>query len=297
MNRQASRSALTRTRAVKTQPDSSGPPSKAHHACLVFLAGERIGQRVELREGELSVGRSPESGIALASDLVSRNHATFIMRGNRVTLRDHRSTNGTYVNDHPISEIHLDDGDRISIGEFVIKYLGPGNAEAGYHDAVFRLMTHDGLTDVFNKRYFEEQLAVAVGDEKQVLSVILFDADHFKRINDSWGHPAGDAVLRQLADCAKEATQRIEGCQLARIGGEEFAVLVPLPQQPAVALAEDIRQRVGARPFDFDGRQIEVTVSLGVAARAPGESPTQLYQRADEQLYRAKQGGRDRVCA
>jgi diguanylate cyclase (GGDEF)-like protein len=264
---------------------------------LVFLAGERIGQRVELGEGELSVGRAPECDMALASDLVSRSHATFAVRGNSVTLRDHQSTNGTYVNDRPIRESELGDGDRISIGEFVLKYLAPGNAEAGYHDAVFRLMTHDGLTDVFNKRYFEEQLGMALVDSQQSLSVILFDADHFKQINDSWGHPAGDSVLRQLAECAKSVTNAWPECKLARIGGEEFAVLVPLPLARAVVLAEELRQSVKVQTFQFDGRHLNVSISLGVAMRSLGDTPTQLYQRADAQLYRAKQSGRDRVCS
>ncbi len=297
MVRRSSKVELTRTRALTARPALERTPETAAGACLVFLAGGQIGRKIEL-DGTLTVGRDPACDLPLDSDLVSRSHARFESQNEVTIVKDLNSTNGTYVNDRPTHEARLFDGDRIALGEFVLKYLAPGNVEARYHDEVFRLMSHDGLTDVFNKRYHEEQLdALAASDES--LSLVLFDADHFKRINDTYGHAAGDAVLRQLAQCAKSASQGVERAILSRIGGEEFAILLPGSSlEAARALGERVRTTVGAHSFEFGGHALPVSISVGVAWRSQdaADAPESLYRHADEQLYRAKEGGRNRVC-
>lgn len=273
---------------------SSGSP----HGCLVFIAGERIGRKLELRSGELVVGRDPSSDVMINSDLVSRQHAKFMTEDDRTVLLDLDSTNGTYVNDERIRQRPLVDGDRVAIGKVVMKYLAAGNAEAGFHDEVYRLVSHDGLTDVYNKRYFDEHLGSTTGPGHGVVSVIVFDADHFKSVNDKYGHPAGDSVLRQIAECARRSLPGT--VVLARVGGEEFAILLDgLDLKTASTLAERIRRTVETHEFNFGDVTIPVTVSLGAAELAPdsNESGQELFQRADEQLYRAKQGGRNRVCS
>jgi diguanylate cyclase (GGDEF)-like protein len=280
--------------AKKAEMPTSGSP----HGCLVFIAGERIGRKLELRSGELVVGREPASDVMINSDLVSRQHARFVTLEANTMLMDLDSTNGTYVNDARIRQRTLVDGDRVAIGKVVMKYLAAGNAEAGFHDEVFRLVSHDGLTDVYNKRYFDEHLAQGTTPGHGALSVIVFDADHFKSVNDTYGHAAGDSVLRQIAECARQAVP--EGAVLARVGGEEFAVLVEgRTLSEVAAVAERIRGTVEAREFRFGDLVIPVTVSLGVAELPEGsaEAGLDLYERADAQLYRAKQSGRNRVCS
>lgn len=298
MTRRGSRlEALTRTRAQQARPELGASPTSSGPGCLVVLAGAQIGRRLELPP-RLTVGRDPESGLPLDSDLVSRNHALFEVEQDQVVVTDLQSTNGTFVNDRLITRTTLRDGDRIAIGGVVLKYLAPGNLETRYHDEVFRLMTHDGLTDVYNKTYHDKQLAALCQSASGPLSLLLFDADHFKRINDTYGHAAGDAVLRQLADCARAVVRSSTEDFLSRIGGEEFAVVMPATSlEQATAVAGRIRERVQAHGFVFAAHTLTVTVSIGVATRAPGsnESPQALYQRADAQLYRSKQGGRNRV--
>jgi diguanylate cyclase (GGDEF)-like protein len=265
---------------------------------VVFIAGERIGRKLELKDGELIVGRDPASDVMINSDLVSRQHAKFMTSDETTMLLDLDSTNGTYVNDERIRQRALADGDRVAIGKVVMKYLAAGNAEAGFHDEVYHLVSHDGLTDVYNKRYFDEHLGSSTGPNHGVVSVIVFDADHFKSVNDKYGHPAGDSVLRQITDCARRCLPGT--VVLARVGGEEFAVLLDgLDLKAASTLAENIRRAVDKHEFCFGELTIPVTISLGVAELSPGstEGGVELFKRADEQLYRAKEGGRNRVCS
>lgn len=280
----------------------AGKPTGAP-ACLVFIAGERVGHKVALRPGRMEVGREPSCDIMLVSDLVSRNHARFVVGDEQALLVDLGSTNGTYVNDRRIRDRILVDGDRISFGQVMLKYLAQGNAEAAYHDEVFRLVSHDGLTEVYNRRYFDEQLGAHL-QAQTPLGLLFLDADHFKRINDSFGHGGGDAVLRSLARRVFELLP--SNAFVARLGGEEFAVLLwssELPGliQTSLELAETIRSAVSATPIDFGEQRIEVTVSVGVAWASPAVSheftQVALTRRADERLYAAKQGGRNRVCA
>lgn len=287
---------LSDTRVDRPAAKPTGTP-----ACLVFIAGERVGHKVALRAGRFEVGREPTCDIMLVSDLVSRNHARLVVGEDQALLVDLGSTNGTYVNDRRIRDRILQDGDRISFGQVMLKYLAQGNAEAAYHDEVFRLVSHDGLTEVYNRRYFDEQFAAHL-QARTPLGLLLLDADHFKRINDTYGHGGGDAVLRALA-------KRIAGLLpetgfLARIGGEEFAILL-WAEPTTVArlcreLAETIRSSVAASPVEFAEQRISVTVSVGLAWAGPEVSleytQEALTQLADERLYAAKQGGRNRVC-
>jgi diguanylate cyclase (GGDEF)-like protein len=195
----------------------------------------------------------------------------------------------------------LKDGDRIGIGKALLKYMAGGNIEGAYHEEIQRLMRFDALTGVYNKRHFEESLRLAVFTTRtspRPLSLIVFDLDHFKRINDTHGHTAGDQVLCELAKVVNETLfpDQIFG----RIGGEEFAVLWEGSKlRTAVEHAEKIRARVAGHHFSFEGNSFPITVSLGVAERPPGheEEAERLYERADEKLYQAKAGGRNRVCS
>lgn len=267
-------------------------------AFLVVIAGPRLGHRVLLGEETLDIGRGVGCGFQLDLDSVSRLHARVRWDGTRHFIEDLRSTNGTYVNENRVGEHPLADGDRVGIGKVLLKYLAGGNVEAAYHEEIQRLMRYDGLTGVFNRSHFDETLHNVLWRARfdgAPVSLILFDLDHFKRVNDTHGHPAGDAVLRQAAAIVSQIIP--PGTVFARTGGEEFAVLCPgVPAAHAWQLAEHIRRAVEASAFTAEGTRIPVTVSLGVAERAPtDQSPEVLYERADTQLYAAKAAGRNCV--
>jgi diguanylate cyclase (GGDEF)-like protein len=212
-------------------------------------------------------------------------------------LRDEGSTNGTFLNDRRVSELEsLSDGDQIRIGRTVIKYTR-SPLEVGYLERVMELATHDALTGAFNKRRFDEAFPAEVARASQgktPLSLVLFDIDFFKRINDGFGHPAGDAVLREVTRITTACLGG--GGLLARVGGEEFAVLLPVGLDGARYAAERMRTAIEANKFVVDQKEIPVTISLGVAeAAAEGETPSKLYERADALLYESKHSGRNRV--
>ncbi len=160
----------------------------------------------------------------------------------------------------------------------------------------------DELTGLYNRRYvvahIEESIARIGHDGPPDISVMMFDVDHFKSVNDQLGHPAGDDVLRQLADRALRCVRSID--LVARLGGEEFVVVMPETNlSAAVTVAERMRHSVAAEPFLIQalGEQRPITVSIGVAVATAGDTVDSLLQRADEALYEAKNGGRNKVVA
>ncbi|MEO5726943.1 MAG: GGDEF domain-containing protein [Byssovorax sp.] len=269
-------------------------------AYLVVIYGTELGRRIALGAADIECGRVMQTDIPLDDDAVSRKHARFAWTGSSYIVRDLGSTNGTFVNDVNVRERTLADGDQIKIGRTIFKFIYGGNVELAYHEAIYHLMTFDGLTQTHNKRSFETTLEreVARGVRyKRALALVMFDIDHFKKINDELGHLAGDAVLRQLAALIAANVRRED--VLARVGGEEFALLVPeIELEAAGAVAEKLRALVERSPFRFEDKAISLTTSFGVAAlRVDGVPmiPSELYQAADERLYRAKNGGRNRV--
>ncbi len=269
-------------------------------ACLVVIIGDEIGKRVRLEEADVLIGRASTTDIQLDMDNVSRNHAVVTRTALGWVLRDLGSTNGTFVNEQRVDERALKDGDQIRIGRAMLKFLRGGNVEAQYHEEIYRLMTIDGLTQVHNKRHFQESLEREFARSKRYgnpFALILFDIDHFKKINDTYGHLAGDEVLRTLGMLLKKRVRTND--IVARVGGEEFAVILPEAGKPGgVALAEKIRKLVEDEPFSYNGVAIPVTVSLGVAGyEAHHESSETVVSEADEKLYEAKRGGRNRVCS
>jgi diguanylate cyclase (GGDEF)-like protein len=268
-------------------------------SCLVVIYGEDIGRRIPLGTEPLVIGRSTKCDVVLDEESVSRNHLRIAHDGRNFVAQDLGSTNGTYVNDGAIERLALRDGDQIKVGRTIFKFLSGGNVESQYHEEIYRLMTVDGLTEVHNKRYFHEQLDREASRSRRyerTFSLVVFDLDHFKQVNDTHGHLAGDAVLRQLAQIVRANVRRDD--TLARIGGEEFGLILPeVGIDGARALAEKIRVAVEDATFRFEGQTIPVTVSLGVAQWGAGvDEGDALVRKADAALYEAKRGGRNRVC-
>ncbi|MCK6512451.1 GGDEF domain-containing protein [Myxococcota bacterium] len=274
---------------------------KAKNACLVVLYGPDLGKRYTLQaEGHANIGRSDKAQIYVERDSVSRNHAQIRSENGQYIAEDLGSTNGTFVNDAQIhTAVPLSDGDLIKTGEVIFKFLSRDNLENVYHEELYRLATQDGLTMAYNKRFFLDNIEREFSRARRYrrhLSLILMDLDHFKQINDTYGHLAGDYVLKKTARLIQSHIRRED--IFARYGGEEFALLLPETDRPqALGLAEKLRQLVAGQDVLFDRYAIRVTLSLGAAtADVETENTHQLLQDADAYLYHAKRSGRNRVC-
>ncbi len=273
-------------------------PVSTKEACLVVIYGMDLGKKFSLNRPSLIIGRSAKADIQIDQEAISRNHCKLTNNGQMISVRDLGSTNGTFVNDEMVDEQYLRDGDFIKIGRCIFKFLTGANIESAYHEEIYRLTTVDGLTQVFNKRYFLEDLEREMGRAhryRRELSLIMFDIDHFKRVNDTFGHLAGDYVLKHLAGVLKGRIRRED--VLARYGGEEFAIILPeIDSYNALQFAEKVRRIIEAAPFVFEGTVIPVTISVGVATMTPDVQDPQIFIKiADEYLYQAKHAGRNRV--
>jgi diguanylate cyclase (GGDEF)-like protein len=286
----------TRVTQVRSQVRPTGDPEKA---CLVLIypPGPALGKRFELDRGEIVIGRGQDCDILLDRDAVSRRHARVARTGEGWKVVDLASTNGSYVNDVPIQERVLHDGDRLKIGNTIFKFLTGGNVETAYHEEIYRMTIVDGLTQVYNKRYFLEHLErelARTARSRRPLSLVMFDIDHFKLINDDHGHLTGDHVLRELAARVKRRVRKDE--VFARYGGEEFAIVLPeAGHENAITYAEKMRRLVEGEPFVFEQQKITVTISLGVATVSEEIPALAFIKTADECLYKAKRGGRNQV--
>ena len=272
--------------------------------CLVVIYTKEpslLGKRFMLDQSPIRVGRGSENHIVLEGDSVSRRHAHFELRNGRWYAVDDNSTNGTYVNDDMIPrELTLGNGDRVKVGPTIFKYLSGHDVEAQYHEEIYRMTIIDGLTGAHVKRYLLEALEkeiVRARRHQRDLAFMMFDIDHFKKINDYPGHLAGDYVLKELARIVQARIRRDE--VFARYGGEEFALLLPeTSMEGARLLAEGLREKIENSTFQFQNETIKVTVSIGIAALTEQiKSSQELIKAADDKLYEAKRGGRHRVVA
>jgi diguanylate cyclase (GGDEF)-like protein len=273
-------------------------PGAVGKPVLVVIAGPELGRRIDLDSGEVDIGRDAGLTLQIDSELVSRKHASIRRVVGKLVIADRDSTNGTYVNDRRIKTHSLEDGDQIRVGKVVLKYTECA-IEAEYHEQIVLRASVDGLTGAYNKRYFEETLRkvfASARDSASGLALMVFDIDHFKRINDTWGHSAGDAALRQVAQVVRGRLRNQDA--LCRVGGEEFAVpLERMSLADARTVAESVRAAIEATSLSFEGSTIPMTVSLGVVDLASTDSsPEDMFRRADARLYDAKRSGRNRVC-
>lgn len=269
-------------------------------AYLIVLAGSNVGEMYRLDEGESFVGRGQQASIRLNDDGISRKHARIFQAGGEVLIEDMKSANGTVVNGVPVSMQLLKDGDKIRLGSTtILKFTYNDHLDESFQQQMYEAALRDGLTKAFNKKYFLDRLETEIAYARRHqahLSLLMFDVDHFKRVNDNHGHLAGDYVLQRLAKVAA-ATVRTEDV-FARYGGEEFGVIcrgVTLPS--AGILAERLRATVEATVFDHEGARLPITISVGVAGHPEVqiENGVQLIAAADAALYEAKRGGRNRV--
>lgn len=273
--------------------------------CLVVLYGQNLGRRHQLDKPALVIGRSDAAAIQIDQDSVSRDHAQIFISGAVSHITDLGSTNGTWVNDERIQSVQLRDGDLVRIGQTIFKYLTGANIEAKYHEQIYQLSTTDGLTGAANKRAFLEILEREIRRAHRYgrrFSLAMFDIDLFKRVNDTWGHLAGDAILRDLSRLVATQIRTVD--TFARFGGEEFALILPeIDHDGALTTCEKLRQLVDAYKFTYNYAILPISVSFGVTtldladapARIPLTDPASVIAQADAKLYEAKQAGRNCV--
>ena len=241
-----------------------------------------------------------EADLVIAHKSVSREHCRVSREGNGYRIRDLGATNATRVNDVRIAgETTLADGDQVTVGESILKFISQDSVEASYHEEIYQLATHDALTELYNRRHFiemaDKEIARSIRHARP-LSLCIIDVDLFKPVNDRYGHISGDEVLRQIALLLRRHVRSDDIA--ARIGGEEFALLLPeCDAEAARVFAERLREAVAAAPFAPGGEPQRITVSIGIAElAAERDTRPALMAAADTALYRAKSEGRNRVC-
>lgn len=284
------------TRGAKLARQQAGP---LQAACVVLYSGKLVGQRHVLQLPHVTVGRSAGAGIVIADDSVSREHARFAISGTTVQIEDLGSSNGTLVNGQTVQgKATLRDGDMLQFGSIHLKFFSADSVESAFHDEIFRKATVDAGTQVFNRQYLLESLDTAFTycrARSRPVSVIYFDLDFFKRVNDTHGHSCGDFVLKESAQLAKTCLRDED--VLGRYGGEEFVVVLPdCDERLAAALAERLRKTVEHHEFVYNGIVLKQTVSLGVSEIHPQFADWKaLLDDADRKLYHAKHSGRNQV--
>jgi len=279
-----------------------GSPSQERNAYLIVLSGRSIGKMYKVPVGAVKLGRSLESEIRLEDEGVSRLHACLQREENgTVQLRDLGSTNGTYVNGIRGDDFQLRDGDRIQVGSVtILKFSYQDSLEEQFQQQLYESATRDPLTQAFNKRFFSEQLEKDfrhASRHELDLSLVVMDIDHFKQVNDTHGHSAGDHVLQRLAATIMNVLRTED--VFCRMGGEEFGLIMrDCGSQEARQAAERLRSLIEQTSFVYGGTDVPVTMSLGVRSydATQHRCAQDLIEDADRLLYRAKRSGRNRVA-
>ncbi len=273
-------------------------------AYLIVLAGATVGEMFKLPAGRATIGRGKSSEVALFDEGVSRAHARILSEGDEVWVEDLGSRNGTFVNGERLTsnaKVQLADGDKIQVGRTtILKFTYHDSLEESFQQQMYESALRDGLTKVYNKRYFAERLTSELRfavRHRAALALLMLDLDHFKSINDTFGHVAGDKVLAAVAMTLTKSVRNED--VVARYGGEEFAVLLrATPVEHVRTTAERLRRQVEALAVESDdGTLVHCTVSIGVATfpELVVKTPDELTSAADAALYRAKHAGRNRV--
>jgi diguanylate cyclase (GGDEF)-like protein len=288
-----------RTQIFEPQASPTGGV-KRDRAYLVVLAGASVGEMYKVDGDKTIIGRGQKAQVRLLDDGISREHAQLVVEGSKIFLEDLGSTNGTFCNGLKVDRRELCDGDKILVGSTtILKFTYHDNLDEIFQKQMYESALRDGLTKAFNKKYFtdrlESELTFALRHDSPLV-LVMFDIDHFKKVNDTHGHQAGDLVLSELSTLLTSALRAED--VFARYGGEEFAVIcrgTDLTQ--ATIVGERMRKAVEKHRFTFEGTHIPVTISVGIAGLPDPavKDATDLVARADKALYQSKHGGRNRV--
>jgi two-component system cell cycle response regulator len=287
---------------IKAALAAADKEAESKPACFLVVGGELNGTLFDLKSGETTIGRSADNTFALEFEGFSRKHLKIVVADETVIMTDVGSTNGTYLNNNKVvvnASAELKKGDIVKIGSITFKFLPKGDTERLAYDELHLKANTDGLTKCYNKAFFNKSIEIEVKKSKVTgtpLTLVIFDLDHFKKLNDNFGHDAGDFVLKELSTLIRGSGVR-DGDIFARYGGEEFVVLLPKTNlKQGFEIAERVRKLVENHQFMYDGKRLPVTASIGVADyRAGVNNGTDLFKRADSAVYKSKEGGRNQV--
>ena len=273
---------------------------KRDRAYLVVLAGASVGEMYKVEGAKTIIGRGQKAQIRLFDDGISREHAQILIEGNQIILQDLGSTNGTFCNGLKVDRRELVDGDKILVGSTtILKFTYHDQLDETFQQRMYEAALRDGLTKAFNKKYFTDRLEsefTFATRHASPLALVLFDIDHFKKVNDTFGHQAGDHVLAEISTLLSGALRAED--VFARYGGEEFAVICRgSDQSQAQVVGERLRKSVEGHRFVYEGKQIPVTISVGISVLPNPEvkDANDIVGFADRALYKSKNGGRNRV--
>lgn len=276
------------------QPDRHGQP------CLTVYQGPELGREFPLEHGVTRLGREPEMEICIRDSTISRCHLSVTVDDHGgCFLEDAGSTNGSRVNGDPTQSCVLVDGDQIQVGACMLKFEYKTQESKRYTRKLYELATRDPLTGLLNRNAFQDRLQNAWDASLrsgEPIGILLLDLDHFKSINDTWGHGTGDEVLKKVAGVLTKSARKPD--IVARYGGEEFIVLLPTADLSEIkATSERLRLAIEALQWCEPGPK-KVTASIGgISTPASQEgSHGELISRADSALYEAKESGRNRSC-
>src|SRR3989441_245087 len=278
---------------------------RKQHAALVVLQGAEIGRNFRLLRGPMIIGRGFDVEIRAADARGSREPARLDCRWDPAaqtatyTIVDLGSTNHTFVNTSRVKTVELREGDKIQVGDTVLKFVLLDDIEAKFHEEIRNRISYDQLTGLLTK----ESLYLALEMELTrclrfalPLAVLMMDLDRFKSVNDAHGHLMGSHVLAEVGRLIRESIRSADVS--ARYGGEEFLAYLSETALPGAMLAaERVRRAIEEHRFTLDGSTLAITISIGIAAcPAHGRDINSLVRRADRALYRAKESGRNRSC-
>jgi two-component system cell cycle response regulator len=277
-------------------------PLVRDRAMLLRMDGVGAGQILSVAQTPFTMGRHATNQLPIDDDSISRFHARFLREDGKYFVEDLDSRNGTFLQGKRVTRAEIRDDDWVQLGARVaFRFTLTDSRQEGLLRKLYESSTRDALTGAYNRRHFDDRLRAEIAfavRHATDCALILLDLDHFKRVNDTYGHPAGDEILRHLGGIANK-TLRTEDV-FARFGGEEFAVILRgASTRGAGRLAERLRDALSQQHAVYEGREIPVTLSAGCAALSCCATPSseEVVAIADRRLYAAKQAGRNRVVA
>lgn len=272
--------------------------------CLVLLVGpsNQVGRQWPIESSDFVIGRAAGSNIHVDDRSLSKAHAKLALKAGEVSITDLESTNKTVVNGRIITALEpmiLKNNDQIKMGNVIFKFLERGNIETVSVAQTFDRGQIDALTGIYNRGALNAMGTEAFNKSRMlgaVFSVLIFDIDYFKKVNDTYGHAAGDYVLKEMSRVIREGL--IRGNDIfGRYGGEEFCLLfLGSETNKVLDIGERLRKTIEEHKFRFEDKDLPITISVGISTIVDGDAGwNDIFVRADKALYASKEGGRNRV--